>query len=89
MKFCYNNSFTFPKQSSYKMDLDFWNCFGWKKKTLSNSQRNTVKKMPDHIFPILLSHLGYTIVTFLKRLQGRTILKKYSRISMAGTPWEP
>ena len=37
MKFCFNTSFTFPKQSqdlapSYEMDLDFWDCFGIKKK---------------------------------------------------------
>ena len=37
MKFCYNTSFTLPTQSqhldpSYKLDLDFWDCFGRKKK---------------------------------------------------------
>ena len=35
---------------SYKMDLDFWDCFG-RKKTLSYNQRNTVityKKFPKN-----------------------------------------
>ena len=34
MKFCYNTTFTLPKQDldpSYKMDLDLWDCFGRKK----------------------------------------------------------
>ena len=44
MKFCYNMSFTLPKNPedldpSYKMDLDFWNCFG-RGNTLSYNQRN-------------------------------------------------
>ena len=36
MKFCYNMSINLSKQSqeidpSYKMGLDFWDCFGMKK----------------------------------------------------------
>ena len=47
MKFCHNMSFTLynPKDldPSYMMDLDLWNCFGRKKKTMSYIQRNMVK----------------------------------------------
>ena len=47
MKFCYNTSNIFPKQSqrsypSYKMNLDLWDCFGRKKKPLSYNRRNMV-----------------------------------------------
>ena len=46
MKFYYNSSFTLPKQSndldpSYKMDLDFWDCFR-RKQTPSYNHRNMV-----------------------------------------------
>ena len=46
MQFCCYTGFTLPKQSkdldpSYKMDLDFWDCFG-RKKTPSYKRRNTV-----------------------------------------------
>ena len=46
VKFCYNTSLTFLNEAldlSYKMDLDFWNCFG-RKKTLSYNRRNKVVK---------------------------------------------
>ena len=44
MLFGYNTSFTLPKNPkdldpSYKMDPDFWDCFG-SKKTLSYNHRN-------------------------------------------------
>ena len=44
MKFPYNTSFTFPKQSQrsrYKMDLYFWDWFG-REKIPSYNQRNMV-----------------------------------------------
>ena len=57
MKFCYNTSFTLPKQSkdldlSNKMDLDFWDCFGWGK-TPSYNRRNTVIRILQNV----VSHL--------------------------------
>ena len=57
MKFCYNTSIipvlpllNNPKDldPSYKMDLDFWECFG-RKKTLSYSRRDTVMYFSAHM----------------------------------------
>ena len=38
---------------SYKMDLDFWDCFG-RKQTLSYNQRNMVLFILEHIFNLIL-----------------------------------
>ena len=43
MQFCCNKGLTLPKQSqdldqSYKMDLDFWDCFGRKKHRLISEE---------------------------------------------------
>ena len=38
-----------PLDLSYKMDLDFWDCFG-REKTLSYNQNNMVDKLSESIF---------------------------------------
>ena len=55
MKFCYMilpflNSHK-DLDPSYKMDLDFWDCFG-RKKTASYNRSNTVHCLPRYSFPI-------------------------------------
>ena len=59
MKFCYNTSFTLPEHSqdldpSYKMDIDFWECFE-RKKTQSYNGRNTVNEAG----PVVKHHLSW------------------------------
>ena len=43
---------------SYKMDLDFWDCFGRDKKTLSYNQRNTVHVLA---FMIILKRKHHSV----------------------------
>ena len=58
MKCCCNRLLPFPNNpkdldASFKMDLDFWDCLGSKKKSPSYNRRNTVHKiymMLDLIF---------------------------------------
>ena len=66
MKFCYNSSFTLPKQPknldlSYKIDLDFWDCFGGANKNLSRNKRNRV----------IMSKKQIQIITLLKELSDQ------------------
>ena len=54
MKFCFNTSFTLPNSpkeldSSYKTDLDFLECFGWKKSVLYLNKYGNYKSMTQLI----------------------------------------
>ena len=65
MKFCYNTSFTLPKQPKNldlfcKVDLDFWDCFG-REKNLSRNRRNRV----------IMSKKKIQIITLLKELSDQ------------------
>ena len=71
MKFCYNTSFTLPNNPkdldpSYKMDLEFWDSFGWEKK----QNKRTIAVLyhsPETLLPIkCMANIGIVKLYNLK-----------------------